>query len=263
MTEGVVAIDAGSQGASLTTKDLQDVSPAVASAWEGSFMAPFPDRVRQALLAGSQETVVKADEVFYRGADHADTAILALVVDGLVRTFIQTQDGRRVTIRYAFPGDVVGAPAVAMAGLGDERSLQRWRLLGGHGVHGEALRDTLILKLPLDRFLHFAQTEVAVAFALAVSLAYRTVEAEQILADGLFMSVRARVARHLMDLAVWREGSLIVTERHQEIAEAIGSVREVVSRTLVGMRQDGVVERRGNETVIVNPSALHAIAAAG
>jgi CRP-like cAMP-binding protein len=253
----------GHRGVSLTTKDLDDFSPSVASAWAGSFMAAFPEHVRQALLAEARESIVEADQVFYRGARHAETAILALIVDGLARTFIETHDGRRVTIRYAFPGDVVGAPAVVMAGLGDDNSLQRWRLFGGHSVHGEALRDTLILKLPLDRFLRFAQSEVSVAFPLAVSLAYRIVEAEQILADGLFTSVRARVARHLMDLAVWRDGSLVVIERHQEIAEAIGSVREVVSRTLVGLRQEGVVERRGNETVLVDPSALHAIAASG
>jgi CRP-like cAMP-binding protein len=136
-------------------------------------------------------------------------------------------------------------------------------MLGGHAVHGEALRDTLILKLPLGRFLRLAQSEVSVAFPLAVALAYRTVETEQVLADGLFMSVRARVARHLMDLAVWRDGSLVVTARHQEIAEAIGSVREVVSRTLVSMREEGLVDRRDNETVLLDSAALHAIAAAG
>jgi CRP-like cAMP-binding protein len=258
----VVAIATG-QGASLTTKDLGGFSPSVASAWEGSFMASFPQDVRRDLLSEAHEAVVTADEVFYRGARHAATAILALVADGLVRTFVETEDGRRVTIRYAWPGDVIGAPAVVMAGLGDERSLQRWRMLGGHAVHGEALRDTLILKLPLARFLRLAQSEVSVAFPLAVALAYRTVETEQVLADGLFMSVRARVARHLMDLAVWRDGSLVVAARHQEIAEAIGSVREVVSRTLVSMREEGLVDRRDNEMVLLESAALHAIAAAG
>lgn len=226
-------------------------------------MASFSDQVRQELLAKAEEVVVPADQVFYRGADHAETAILALVADGLVRTFVETADGRRVTIRYAAPGDVIGAPAVVLAGLGDKQSLSHWEVFGGQAIHGEALRDSLMLRLPMDTFLRLAQREVSVAFPLAVSLAYRTVETEQTLAEGLFMSIRSRVARHLMDLALWRDGALVVTESHQEIAEAIGSVREVVSRSLVAMRQDGLIERRGNDTVLIDPSALHSVAATG
>jgi CRP-like cAMP-binding protein len=98
---------------------------------------------------------------------------------------------------------------------------------------------------------------------LTRSLAYLQIEIEQMLADGLFLSIRARVARHMMDLAVSHDGALVVAEGHQEIAEAIGSVREVVSRTLVQLRDEGVVDRRGGETVLRDPAALHAIAAAG
>jgi CRP-like cAMP-binding protein len=66
-----------------------------------------------------------------------------------------------------------------------------------------------------------------------------------------------------MDLAVSRDGVLVVAEGHQEIAEAVGSVREVVSRTLVRLRDDGIVDRSGGETILLDPAALHAIAAAG
>jgi CRP-like cAMP-binding protein len=136
-------------------------------------------------------------------------------------------------------------------------------MYGAHKVHGEALRDTLVLKISASRFLELADTEPSVAWALATSLAQLTVEAERILADGLFLSIRARVARHLMDLAVSRDGVLVVAAGHQEIAEAIGSVREVVSRTLVRLRNERIVDRHDGETLLLDPAALHAIAAAG
>jgi CRP-like cAMP-binding protein len=66
-----------------------------------------------------------------------------------------------------------------------------------------------------------------------------------------------------LDLAVYRDGALVVAEGHREIADAIGSVREVVSRTLVRLREEGVVDRRQGETVLLDAAALHAIAAAG
>jgi CRP-like cAMP-binding protein len=238
-------------------------SEQVASAWSESFMGAFPPHVAEALLEAAKETIVPAGQVFYRGAEHGDTAILALIVDGLVRTFRAGEGGRQVTIRYAWPGDIVGVPALVLAGVGEEFGQERWMLFGGHRLHGEAVRDTLVLKLSPTRFLELARTEASVAYAVAKSLAHLTVEAEQMLEDGLFLSIRARVARHLLDLAVLREGVLVVDEGHREIAEAIGSVREVVSRTLVRLRDEGVVDRRERETVLLDPAALHAIAAAG
>jgi CRP-like cAMP-binding protein len=238
-------------------------SPSVAAAWQDGPMASCPPQVTEALLEGADEITVRRGEIFYRGAAHVETVILALIADGLVRTFTQAENGRRATIRYSGPGDLVGTPALVFARLGDERSGERWRAWGGHNIHGEALWDAVVLKLSPPRFLQLAATEVSVASALATLLAQSVVETEQILADGLFLSIRARVARHLMDLARWEDGTLIVHASHQEIAGAIGSVREVVSRTLVGMRAEGVVDRRGPQTVLLDPARLHEIASAG
>jgi CRP/FNR family transcriptional regulator len=242
---------------------FEPFSPEVATAWGDSFMSTFPPHLTAELLADARESVVKAGDFLYRGAEHAEIAILALIADGLVRTFIRAENGRQVTTRYAWPGDVVGAQAAVLASLDDQRTRDLWRMQGGHTLHAEALRDTRVLNLPPARFLELAQTDAAVASALTRSLAFLQIETEQMLADGLFLSIRARVARHMMDLAVSSDGALVVAEGHQEIAEAIGSVREVVSRTLVQLRDEGVVDRRDGETVLRDPAALHAIAAAG
>lgn len=258
-----MATTAGDVGSRRELVAFAGFSEQVAAAWDESFMGAFPPRVTQALLDGARETTVPAGEVFYRGAEHVETAVLALIVDGLVRTYLRAESGRQITIRYAWPADIIGAPALVMAGAGGDRGDERWMLYGGHRLHAEALRDTLLLKLSPARFLELAQVEASVASALATCLARLTVETEQMLEDGLFLSIRARVARHLLDLAVYRDGALVVAEGHREIADAIGSVREVVSRTLVRFREEGVVDRREGETVLVDAAALHAIAAAG
>jgi CRP-like cAMP-binding protein len=226
-------------------------------------MARFPLKVTEALLDGASETLVRAGELLYKGWEQVDAAELALIVDGLVRTHVHARSGREITIRYAWPGDVVGLPALVLAALDGEQGRNRWELYGVHRLHAEALRDTSLLKLPSARFVELAQSDASVAFAVANCMARLTVETEQMLEDGLFLSIRARVARHLLDLAVWRDGALVVAEGHREIADAIGSVREVVSRTLVRLRDEGLVERRETETVLLDPAGLHAIAAAG
>jgi CRP-like cAMP-binding protein len=232
----------------------------VASAWKESFMGEFPAGVTETLLDGATESVVATGDVFYRAADRVDGGMVVLILDGLVRTYIEAQSGRQITIRYAWPGSVVGLPALVLAESGG-KSGNDW--YGSRTLQAEALRETRVLEFRHEQFLELARTEAIVASGVARCLAYLTVETEQMLEDGLFLSVRARVARHLLDLAVWRDSEMIVTEGHREIADAIGSVREVVSRTLVRMRDQGVVERRETETVLLDPAALHKIAAAG
>jgi CRP/FNR family transcriptional regulator len=75
--------------------------------------------------------------------------------------------------------------------------------------------------------------------------------------NNVFLSVRQRVARHLLDLAVQEQpAGLVVHASHQDIADAIGSVREVVSRVIRELRTEGLVTRSGDTIVLPNPAGL-------
>jgi CRP-like cAMP-binding protein len=238
-------------------------SPAVEHAWRRSFLTALPPVIVRSLLGQARESSVAAGEIFYRGAYHPEMAMLALVADGLLRIYLQTDTGRQVTMQYHQPGAVVGSPALLLGGArGDgEPSRQSWHLLGGDRVYGEALRDTLLLRLSPPQFLELARTEVSVAWAVASYLGQRAMASQQMLSDDLFLSVRARVARHLIELAAVRDEALVVRANHQAIADAIGSVREVVSRALGNMREEGLITRRGGETVLLDVERLRVIAA--
>lgn len=245
-----------------TAAALAPFSPSIAAAWGTSFMAAFPSHIARSLLARARETRIESGDIFYRGACHDQMAILGLVADGLLRMYLSADNGRRVTINYAGPGAIVGAPALLLAGTerDTERARQPWLMLGGARIFGEALRDTVLLRLSPSQFLRLVRTEVSVAWPLAIYLANRTIESQQMLADDMFLPVQARVARHLVDLAVPQDDVLVVAAGHQEIADAIGSVREVVSRALGHMRDKGLVVRRGNQTILVDVERLAAIA---
>ena len=74
------------------------------------------------------------------------------------------------------------------------------------------------------------------------------------------------MAAHLLRLAEQTDRELIVRARHEAIAAAMGSVREVVSRELKRMEREGLVQRVGGITGymrIVDAAALREISIGG
>jgi CRP-like cAMP-binding protein len=245
-----------------STSAFAPFSPTVAETWAASCLRPFPERITRQLLAEAHEARIASGDVFYRGAYHDQMAMCALVVSGQLRIYRQTESGRQVTVMYHYPGAIVGAPALMLGGSQrePERARQPWLSLGGKRVYGQALQDSLLLKFSTAQFMHLVSTESAVAWALGTYLAQLAAIKEQMLTDDMFLSVQARIARHLIDLAVPADGGLTVNVGHQEIADAIGSVREVATRALVDMRNSGLISREGSKTVITDIERLRLIA---
>jgi CRP-like cAMP-binding protein len=221
------------------------LSPQARRAWDSSFLSEVSANVARELLKHSWESRFRSGQVFYRGAHHADMAILAIVATGRIRIFVRSADGRQATVRYAEPGAVIGLPAV---------------LAGGGKIDGEAIDDVLLLRLSPGHFRALAQRDGQLAFLVACYLAGQLAEAQDLLSTDLFTDVRTRVARHLLDLASIENGSFVVMASHQAIADAIGSVREVVTRSIRGLDAAGLIKREGRSTILLNPAALHELA---
>jgi Crp-like helix-turn-helix protein len=73
-------------------------------------------------------------------------------------------------------------------------------------------------------------------------------------------SVRQRVAAHLLDLASAQQrprGQLVARVSQQELADAVGSVREVVARVLRDFRVDRLVATSPESIQVLDPGGLH------
>lgn len=240
---------------------LGQYPPAVASAWADSFLADLPPEPSDRLLEGAQLVDLAAGEVFYHGAFQEEEPVsLGLVVDGLLRILMRSRDGREVTIRYARSGAMIGLPAVLLAGSGAPGYLDRWRALGGATRDAEALHDSVILRLRPGRFRQLMLEDVELASRLAINIAEQLQQVLDVLGADLFLPVRNRVASHLLDLAEPQGGFLVVRLNHRDVAAAIGSVREVVSRVIKSMEREGLVERVGGVKGylrLLDPAGLH------
>jgi len=103
------------------------------------------------------------------------------------------------------------------------------------------------------------------ATAVAAECATRASDAIDELALLTFGSVRQRVARHLLDLAASQQqaGDLVAAVTQQELADAAGTVREVVARVLKQLHHAGMTAGSDGGVVILDAARLDAEATAG
>ena len=104
-----------------------------------------------------------------------------------------------------------------------------------------------------------ARREAAVAWAFAEESVHRLYDVLEELAGNTFASVRQRVARHLLDLATSRsdtDGRLTVSVSQQDLANSVGSVREVVARVLGELRAERLVRTAPGRVDILDPVRL-------
>jgi CRP/FNR family transcriptional regulator len=212
-----------------------------------SFLATLPAETCERLLAGATLLDIPAGAVLYRDED---SPRFGVVVGGLVRVFLTSAEGRQITVRYARSGAIMGAPT-AIGGPVD--------------VSAQALTETAMLMLNVDGVRSLAKTDPALAWALAEEVTRRLYEVLEAFAGNVFGSVRQRVARHLLDLAADRQQGavLIAPVSQQALADAVGTAREVVARTLHDLRRARLVDTARNGVVLVDPDRLSEVAATG
>jgi CRP/FNR family cyclic AMP-dependent transcriptional regulator len=204
-----------------------------------TFLSALPEDAATRLLAEAIRISVPAGALVYR---EGETPRVLVVTDGLLRVFLRSVGGRQVTVRYARRGDVAGLALV----------------LGGPGPTSvQAVTSASLAALRLDVSRSMLASDPRVARACARELTRQLYLALDDLSEQAFLSVRERVVRNLLDLATGGGGPHpVVHATQQELADAVGSVREVVTRTLRQLRKEGMVETSRDEIVLLDPIAL-------
>ena len=223
------------------TPPRAQLSAAALEAWQASFLGSVIPAIGEALLEDAHERHLDAEETLT-----GDGSLMCVVVSGLLRLYAASQAGRQVTIHYLSAGDLLGAPS-AMAPA-------RVALLG---LHLRTVMPTHVLHVSPVRFRALVAKDAAAALAVCDKVVDDLLVGQRILVENVFMPVRQRVARHLLDLAVREDGALVVRATQQDLADAIGSVREVVSRAVMSFREQGLLARSPEGLVVLDPAGLH------
>jgi CRP/FNR family transcriptional regulator, cyclic AMP receptor protein len=216
-----------------------------AEAIAASWLRSIPPSLLEQLLAGSRIRTDAAGSLVRpigAGGSH-----LEVVLTGLIRVEVSSPDGRSLTIRYARPGDLLGAASLFA---------QRYAMPGSL----YALVESELLELRPDLVRRLAREHVEVANALLDELSERVVAFVGEIPGSAFSTVRQRIARQLLHVATepGRGRTRVARITQQQLADAVGTVREVVVRELRGLREEGIVATGSRSITILDPDRLAA-----
>jgi CRP/FNR family transcriptional regulator, cyclic AMP receptor protein len=215
----------------------------VRAAIAASHLGGLPPELIGSLIAEARRVHIPAGATIHREGETEPH--LELVVRGLVRVHVSAPDGRMMTVRYCRRGALIGTPTLYAVGM--ERPF---------GI--QALSDSELLRLRPAILRSLADQDLRVARALLGETSERVLSFVAELSGNAFATVRQRLARHLLDLASERQRGpeLIAPLTQQELADAIGTVREVVVRVLRELREEGVVRTGRHGIRIHDPERL-------
>ena len=201
------------------------------------------DSLWEEFLSGAPAVRFSAGRIVFRTGSPPR---LAAVRSGMVRVFTYAPGGRQVPIRYVRPGDLVGLESL----LGENDLLS-----------AEAVTDTVLVMVSIQRLRALATQHPELSWMIASQIGTWAVVSIASLVGAGFEQMTVRVAQHLLDLAVRTpDDRTVAYVTHRGLADAVGTVREVITRVLGEFRHQGILETRPGRVIILDPGRLSRIA---
>ncbi len=171
-----------------------------------------------------------------------------LLRSGKARIYRTSSDGREQSFRIVSAGDTFGEVPVF-----DQ---------GPNPASVEVLAPSEVVLVPTSAMVDVVSRHPEVAVPMLLHFARRLRSFTELVEQISLQTVPARIARYLYQVAreegvATEEGILVRRDiTQQDLASLVGSVREVVTRALKAMEEDGVLEVRRRELVIRDMDAL-------
>ena len=193
---------------------------------------PSPDELLDVidLMDFAQRAVTRTfpkNTVVVREGDRTDS--LYIIVSGRVRIYVSDEKGKEVALNESGPGEYFGEMVL------DE---------GPRSASVMTLEPTQFLVVPKEDFREFVKKNPEFSLHLIYKLIKRVRALTNDVKSLALMDVYGRVARMLLELAVERDGVLVIESKptQQEIASRVGASREMVSRILGDLTVGGYIE---------------------
>lgn len=212
-------------------------------ALDGTVIGQLPARARERLLDVSRTIRVAAGEAIFRSPEPH----LGIVLVGTARSYLVAPGGRQLTVRYVRPGSLIGTWADARQG----------ELM----IATRAVTNATVLEFDVETVAALIRTDSEVATVFVEYLGQRLQATYETLAANAFGTIRQRIARHLLELTEEdpEDRRLFAAITQQQLADGIGTAREVVARALGQLRAEGLIRTQQREIEVLNATGLASV----
>lgn len=184
----------------------------------------------------------KRDVVLQKGAP-GDS--LLFLLSGSLQVIDVTEDGRAIGLRMLQPGEFFGEIAVINGAM--------------RSASVVALSPVLVALLPRAIALHMFTHSPSVANQMLLFLAEKVQRDTEFRALLSIHNTSRRIFTFLNLLKEKKDGDVQVVENlptHQDIANMINTSRETVTRALLALVQQGIIEKGAHRITIIKPEEL-------
>ena len=210
------------------------------------FLAALPEAARVSLLAVARQHRWSRGSVVLHAEDTAET--LYALQNGHARLYRLGSNAREVTVNVHGPGELLGLGALLSGGT--------------YGLYAEAMDDLSALMIGGEALRELMARFPDLSVALSTQVVRQTRGLQDRLSQLVFLEVSQRLALALLELAN-ESGEASETQvalrgriSHQDLAHAVGSTRETITKLLGEFRSKGLLDLGYRRIVVMDRSGL-------
>ena len=164
---------------------------------------------------------------------NSESDSLSFLISGKVKVCTSDKSGKEAIVALLGPGECIGELSLI---TGDKRS-----------ADVIAISDCQLLEIPKSKFMAHAKKHAGLSILLLERLAKRLQNATKRITDLALYDVSHRLTRILTEIGKalpdTADGMYVVNDRptHQELASMVGATREVVTRALKHLEDEGYI----------------------
>jgi CRP/FNR family transcriptional regulator len=179
------------------------------------------------LKNASKPFTIKKEQTLFMQGDPAKA--LYYLKEGRIKLSRLAPDGRKLTLDLVEPKDFFGE--LCLSSETTRSSI------------AEAVKDSTGSVIEREAFLLFMSTRPDVALNFLKMIINKRIAMENLFEDMIFMDVTTRVAALILKYS--EKSTVKIHLTHQEIADMTGTTRVSVSRAIIKLRNDGLIETTG------------------
>ncbi|GBC94986.1 CRP-like cAMP-activated global transcriptional regulator [bacterium HR16] len=208
------------------------------------FLRDADEQILHDLLTRARTINVGRGEVLFLRGEPCHG--LYIVLQGAIRLYNSSSSGREQVIGVERSGSVIGELPLFDG--------------GNQPCSAEAMAPSRLLFIPRDHFLNILHTHPELMQAALRALAIRVRRLLHLVEELSLHEVPERIARYLLAQAKERGACFTLDYTHAELAAQLGTVREVVTRTLNRFRKAGWIAVQNGQITVTDSEALQALA---